>query len=217
MDKQVIDPEGVYRLLLDTYGLSGKWEAETKWEIALGAFLVQNTTWHNTQISIKKLAEVTGLDPIVISELTAEELVPLIYSSGFHSSKSRLIFEWFQWMKSYQFDELAILHDYPDKEDLRKRLLQFKGIGNETADVLLLYIFDQAVFVADNYARKLFTGFGLVEAADYMSLKRYVEERTQLSLEEWQDFRGQILNFGKVFLRGKGPHEHELFEGYKVQ
>ncbi|UUX35372.1 endonuclease III domain-containing protein [Fundicoccus culcitae] len=215
--KKVINSKDLYQLLLEMNGASGKWAAETSWEIMLGAFLVQNTTWHNTQLSINQLRTVTALEPARISELSTDDLVPLIYSSGFHSSKSQLIYEWFQWMKSYDFDEFAVLKDYPDQDVLRRRLLQFKGIGNETADVLLLYIFNQGVFIADNYARKLYAGLGVAEASGYMPLKGFVEADTVLSVLEWQDFHGQILNFGKSNLKGKGPHAHALFEEFVVQ
>ena len=47
-------------------------------------------------------------------------------------------------------------------EELRKQLFELKGIGPETADALLLYLFDRPVFISDEYARRLFRrlGFG---------------------------------------------------------
>lgn len=212
--KKPLTHEGLYYLLQTHQGNVGHWPAESAWEIMLGAFLVQNTTWHNTQLSLKELEEATDFDPSRISELTADDLLPLIYSSGFHKSKTQLIINWFQWMKSYDFDRGKILTDFPSVEALRQQLLTFRGIGNETADVLLLYVFDQAVFIADNYARKLFSGLGSPAVKNYMTLKCHVEQTTSLTLLEWKDFHGQILEYGKHHLIGKGPHETSLFSAY---
>lgn len=212
--KKPLTHEGLYYLLQTHQGNVGHWPAESPWEIMLGAFLVQNTTWHNTEISLVKLGQATDFDPLIISQLTADELLPLIYSSGFHKSKTHLIMTWFQWLKSYDFDRAQIVSDFPSIEALRQQLLSFRGIGNETADVLLLYVFDQSAFIADNYARKLFTGLGSPAAKHYMTLKEHVEQTTSLSLLEWKDFHGQILEYGKNNLVGKGPHATHLFSTY---
>lgn len=215
--KQALTHEDLYYLLNQKQGAVGHWPAESAWEVMLGAFLVQNTTWHNTKISLAKVGQATKFDPLHISELTAEEWLPLIYSSGFHKSKTQLIQTWFAWLKSYDFSFDGIHLDFPTTDTLRQQLLSFKGIGNETADVLLLYVFEQPVFIADNYARKLFTGLGSPAAKNYMSLKTHVEQTTQLSLLEWKDYHGQILEYGKNHLVGKGPHQSQLFSEYYLK
>lgn len=212
-----ITHEELYYLLNNKQGSVGHWPHESPWEIMLGAFLVQNTTWHNTQLSLKKIGDATLFDPEIISQLEPDELIPLIYSSGFHKSKSNLISTWFKWLAEFQFDKQSVNKAYPSSDSLRNHLLTFKGIGNETADVLMLYVFDQKCFIADNYARKLFTGLGCPAANDYLTLKHHVEKSTELELIEWQDFHGQILEYGKHHLVGKGPHHSALFEEYYLE
>lgn len=212
--KKPLTHEELYYLLNSGQGAVGHWPAESPWEIMLGAFLVQNTTWHNTEISLAKIGRATDFDPLIISQLSAEELLPLIYSSGFHKSKTQLIMTWFRWLASYDFERGKIIAEFPSTEELRKQLLSFRGIGNETADVLLLYVFDQPAFIADNYARKLFTGLASPAAKNYLLLKDHVESTTTLNLLEWKDFHGQILEFGKKNLVGKGPHDAQLFADY---
>ena len=212
--KKPLNHEELYYLLKSGQGAVGHWPGESPWEIMLGAFLVQNTTWHNTEISLVKIGRATDFDPLIISQLSAEELLPLIYSSGFHKSKTQLIMTWFRWLASYDFERGEIIAEFPTTEELRNQLLSFRGIGNETADVLLLYVFDLPAFIADNYARKLFNGLDSPAANDYMLLKSYVESTTTLNLLEWKDFHGQILEFGKNNLVGKGPHDVQLFADY---
>ena len=200
---------------LDHYVTAGTtWPADSVYEMMLGAILVQNTTWHNTTLSLARIGEATHFDPEAISALTIEEVKELIYSSGFHKRKSQLILDYFGWLKKHGFDLEEIKCKYQDK--LRERLLQFNGIGNETADVLLLYAFEIPVFVADNYALKLFRQLGSEQSTDYLSLKRYVESSADFTLKEWQKFHGLIDEYGKVYLRGKQESIHPHWEEYKL-
>lgn len=56
--------------------------------------------------------------------------------------------------------------DIPDAE-LRTELLGLFGIGGETADDLMLYVFSRRTFVADTYARRLFAFLGFDVPAGY--------------------------------------------------
>lgn len=212
--KKELDLEQLYGLLDEYVEAGTKWPAETVFEMMLGAILVQNTTWHNTALSLTLLKEATGFDPEVITDLSTEELKPLIYSSGFHKRKTQLILDYFGWLKKYAFDLEEIKRKYPD--NLRERLLKFKGIGNETADVLLLYAFEEPVFVADNYALKLFRQLGSEYSTDYLALKNYVESTGTFTLKEWQKFHGLIDEYGKVYLRGKQGSIHPHWEEYRL-
>lgn len=202
----------LYKLLDQHVSAGTEWPADTVFEMMLGAILVQNTTWHNTTLSLALLDEATAFDPEVIADLSTEELKRLIYSSGFHKRKTQLILDYFGWLKQYEFDLEKIKRKY--KGDLRERLLKFNGIGNETADVLLLYAFEQPVFVADTYALKLFRHLGSEYSTDYLTLKKYVERTGTFTLKEWQKFHGLIDEYGKVYLRGKQESIHPHWEEY---
>ena len=49
-------------------------------------------------------------------------------------------------------------------ERLRTELLSLKGIGQETADAILLYAGKHEIFVVDAYARRILGRHGLVHA-----------------------------------------------------
>lgn len=212
--KKELELKQLYELLDEYVEAGTKWPADTVFEMMLGAILVQNTTWHNTALSLTRLGEATGFDPEVIADLSTEELKPLIYSSGFHKRKTQLILDYFSWLQKYAFDLEEIKRKYPD--NLRERLLKFNGIGNETADVLLLYAFEEPVFVADTYALKLFRHLGSEYSTDYLTLKNYVESTGTFTLKEWQKFHGLIDEYGKVHLRGKQVVGHSHWEEYKL-
>ncbi|BCA85699.1 endonuclease III [Enterococcus saigonensis] len=188
----------LYQKMFQKMGPQGWWPADSKEEIILGAILVQNTNWQNAAISLKNLKAVTGFSSSQIASLSIENLQELIRPSGFFKSKSQAIHEIFTWLIPFNSNFLKVKNYYG--KSLRKKLLSFHGIGEETADVLLLYVFDVSVFVADTYARRLFTQLGTPELHNYQSLKKLVD-LSRFTLVEAQEFHGLIDEFGKVFLK----------------
>ena len=90
-------------------------------------------------------------------------------------------------------------------EELRKQLLELKGIGPETADVLLLYLFDRPVFISDEYARRLFRrlGFGNFDTYNEMHAV-YGNVLEALTLKQCQEIHAVIDEHGKAFGKSKG-------------
>ncbi|GAF40950.1 endonuclease III domain protein [Agrilactobacillus composti DSM 18527 = JCM 14202] len=191
------------------------WPADSKLEIALDAILVQNTTWQNILPSIANLKKTTGINGPNILALPQADLATLIRPSGFYQNKSRAIINFLTWFKNYDFD-LTQAKNNPAAQ-LRQALLALRGIGPETADVILLYVLDKPQFIADSYARRLFAQLGVASAAKYNTLKQVVEKtQPQLTLTQWQDFHGHIDDFGKQYLRRYQNFSASFLAGYTL-
>lgn len=191
----------LYTKMLQKMGPQGWWPADSKFEIILGAILVQNTNWNNVEKSLANIKAETAFMPKKIHQLEREHLMELIRPSGFYKNKSRAILEIFQWLNEYNFDLERIKTAYEQK--LRAQLLSLRGIGEETADVLLLYVFDKKVFIADKYTQKLFTFLGVVGIKNYSSLKKQVPELSEFTLQDAQEFHGLLDEFGKIYVKNK--------------
>lgn len=88
-------------------------------------------------------------------------------------------------------------------------MLSLKGIGNETADVLLLYYFHRSTFVADNYCMKLFKTLDAFDKKPtYMQLKNIVELNFDYSPDEAGEFHALIDEFGKL--------KSDFFDDYRL-
>lgn len=191
----------VYHLFQTMYrqmGPQGWWPAESKSEIVLGAILVQNTNWQNAAKSLQNLRLLTQLHPEKIAALTQADIIEAIRPSGFYTNKGRAIIEFFAWFQEFDFSFDRIKKVYGT--ELHKQLLSLRGIGEETADVLLLYVFDEKVFIADKYAQRLFTYLGWSTATNYRQLHQQVD-LSEFTLAEAQEFHGLIDEFGKIFLK----------------
>ena len=205
----------LYEILLKEQGPSEWWPADSKEEIMIGAILVQNTNWQNAARSLANLKALTNFQRKQLVALRQPEVLEAIRPSGFYRNKSQSLFEVLHWFAAWQFDYQTIQAYYG--EDLRKTLLQLRGIGEETADVFLLYLFDQPIFIADSYARRLMEHLGLPTLPTYQSLKRLVPaEMKNFTIAEAQDFHGQIDEFGKVWFRGGKRFEQSFLADFSL-
>ncbi|MGY3748661.1 endonuclease III domain-containing protein [Vagococcus acidifermentans] len=207
--------EQLFHKMLREMGPQGWWPADSKWEIILGAILVQNTNWQNVTQSLQRLDTLTGFDPEAVSALSIETLQEAIRPSGFYRNKSRAITDVFRWLERHAFDLAAIRQAY--QTSLRSELLTLFGIGNETADVLLLYVFDYPVFIADNYARKFLTRLGVAHADTYQSVKDLIRLPQNFSVLDAQEFHGLIDVFGKQHLTNDRSWQASFLHGAKLQ
>ncbi|MFD1317805.1 endonuclease III domain-containing protein [Loigolactobacillus zhaoyuanensis] len=188
----------LYQTMYTEMGPQGWWPADSKWEIILGAILVQNTNWRNVVPALANLKASTNFEPAKLHALSATELEPLIRSSGFYHNKSKAISAVFTWLATYDYDLTAIKQACGDQ--LRPKLLTLRGIGAETADVFLVYIFDVPTFIADSYTRRLFTHLG-VPSSNYQQLYRQVQLPPDFTPAQAQEFHGLLDEFGKLYLQ----------------
>ncbi|AOF48141.1 MAG: deoxyribonuclease I [Tetragenococcus halophilus] len=204
----------LYQKMLAIMGPQGWWPADSKFEIILGAILVQNTNWKNVEKSLANIKEKTAYLPEKVSQLNNEQLIHLIRPSGFYKNKSKAIMDVFQWLREYNFDleKIKIAH----QGKLRQQLLSLHGIGEETADVLLLYVFDEKVFVADKYTQKLFTFLQVEGIKNYRSLKKLIPVLDNFSLEQAQEFHGLLDEFGKIYVKNQPAFATSFLEGYRL-
>jgi len=90
------------------------------------------------------------------------------------------------------------------KVPTRKELLSVKGIGNETADSILLYAYKQSEFVVDAYTKRIFSYLGLVdENVKYMELKKLFESNLPKDIAIYQEYHALIVEHAKRYYSKK--------------
>lgn len=177
------------------------WPAENSWEVAVGAILVQNTNWKNVDRSLENFRTTIGFDPEKITDLHLDTMQDMIRPSGFFTNKSLAIQALFQWFRSYQFN-LQQIKQQPTQK-LREELLEIRGIGEETADVLLVFIFDKVLFIADRYAQRLFCQLGVQEKLNYSKLQKIILLPKNFSNQQARNLHGWIVDYGQNHLKNE--------------
>jgi len=106
-----------------------------------------------------------ALDPHALLSLSDSELKRAIKPAGFYNQKALYLKEATKFFMSLN-----------KKTPTRKDLLSVKGVGNETADSILLYAYKQPQFVIDAYTKRIAFALNLAdEKAGYMELKKLFE------------------------------------------
>lgn len=201
----------LYQKMLTEMGPTGWWPADSKNEIICEAILIQNTNAENAERAAANLRDQTQFDGQHLLDLSPQQLQGAIRPAGFYKNKSRSIHEFFEWYARFDFDDREVVKEYGTK--LRKQLLKMRGIGDETADVLLTYVFDQPTFVSDKYARTLFTHLGIAGLADYSALAKKCRLGNEFSAADAREFHGLIDEFGKHYLRRQDQFEQSFLMG----
>jgi endonuclease-3 related protein len=155
----------IYHRLLNYYGPQHWWPADSPFEVIIGAILTQSAAWGNVEKAITNLKAKGVLSSTALRQLPTDELSQLIYPSGYYNAKAQKIKSFVDWLKKYYDDDLDRLFAL-DVHLLRQELLSVHGIGEETADSIILYAARQAVFVIDAYTRRIVSRFGLAPSTD---------------------------------------------------
>ena len=167
------------------YGEQNWWQSDNKIEDLVSTILIQRITEKNAKLA-----------------LPLEDLQERIRPAGFFKQKSQTIRGLLIWLREVGgFEVLSKI----GTEDLRKQLLKLKGIGPETADALLLYLFDRPVFISDEYARRLFRRLGFGNFDTYNDMHAvYGNVLEGLTLKQCQEIHAVIDEHGKAFRKSKG-------------
>jgi endonuclease-3 related protein len=150
----------IYESLLDRYGPQDWWPGDSPFEMMVGAVLTQAASWTNVEMAIANLKKADVLPPKAIRELDQEELAALVYPSGYYNAKARKLKALSVFIGDRFGDDLDRMAS-ANMEALRAELLGVYGIGEETADDILLYPLGMPAFVIDTYAKRLLFRLGL--------------------------------------------------------
>ena len=194
-----------YSVLYRKYGPQNWWPAQTKLECAAGAILTQNTSWKNVEKAIEALRENSMLSSEKLKTVPHERLAALIRPCGYHNLKARRLKNFIDFLfAGYAGVMENMLSEKTDT--LREKLLSVNGIGEETADSILLYSLGRPVFVVDNYSRRILRRHRLIpEGASYSEIQRLFVRSLPADTEIFGEYHALIVKTGKLHCRRTNP------------
>jgi endonuclease-3 related protein len=181
----------IYTKLLNQFGHQQWWPADTPFEVVVGAVLTQQTKWENVEWAIQNLKERGLLEPEPLSKADIQELETLVRCTGFYRQKANRLKN-----ISAFFSENPDLLEKQGNE-LRNILLSLNGIGQETADSIVLYAAGKPSFVIDAYTKRICKCLGI--EGDYGKLQSVFEEALPRDVPLYKEFHALIVEYGKQF------------------
>ncbi len=194
----------IYEKLNSHFGDLGWWPADSAFEVIIGAILTQNTAWQNVELAIENIKAVNLLDPVSMNVIDYRILEKLIRPSGYFRIKASRIKNFVNFLQNrYDCDLDKMFCD--DLWQLRKKLLEVKGIGKETADSILLYAGHKPIFVIDAYTKRILIRHGIIDQnTSYDELQKYFMRNLPEEVNLYKQYHALIVNTGKKFCR-KSP------------
>lgn len=175
----------LYRTLFLKYGKpKGQWalwckrpkSVGEKERVIIEAILTQRANWKNVECAFSNLEKekITSLASIYnLGRRNLQKLAYLIKPSGFYQNKAHCLFELsIFFIKNGGVVKVSKL----PLKDLRGSLLALRGIGQETADSILLYALEKPIFVIDEYTRRLVKEKNLSQKFSYNYLQKLFED-----------------------------------------
>lgn len=189
----------IYESLNVYFGDLHWWPGESPFEVIVGAILTQNTAWRNVEIAIKKLKAKRLLHPERLLAAEDDVLAELIRSSGYYHVKTRRLKSFVQYLYK-EYDGSLERMFAEELRFLREKLLRVEGIGEETADSILLYAGDQPIFVVDAYTRRILQRHGIIcRDAGYRKIQELFMTHLPPDVPLYKQYHALLVNTGKAF------------------
>ncbi|MFO7766695.1 MAG: endonuclease III domain-containing protein [Pelovirga sp.] len=194
----------VYQRLCQGYCVDNWWPAQSPFEVAVGAFLTQNTNWNNVEKALANLQKAEALDLRLVAEMPLSDLEQLIRPSGFFRQKAQRLQCFCRHLLQQHDGSLDRLLQQ-DLAVARRELLSLAGIGSETADSILLYAGHHPSFVVDSYTRRFFGRLGLLHGSEsYDNIRALFMTQVQQDVPLYQHYHALIVTHCKEYCR-KSP------------
>ncbi|HIF42549.1 MAG TPA: hypothetical protein EYQ67_00135 [Dehalococcoidia bacterium] len=144
----------VYQRFYEAYGPQHWWPGDGPFEVIAGAILTQSAAWTNVMMALTKMRDADCWSFEAVHQMPEPELAELVRSSGYFNAKARKL-------KAFATHVMVNYHGDLDRlfnqqtNPLRKELLSIHGIGEETADDIMVYVASKPSFVIDTYTRRI--------------------------------------------------------------
>lgn len=206
-----------YKKLSTYFGPQHWWPADSKIEVMVGAVLAQNTAWRNVEKAIANLKTFRLLDARKLHELDVDTLAMAVKPAGTYNQKAlrlKALIAWFVERYDADFDRVRAA----DPERIRQELLDIRGIGRETADAILLYVFEFPMFVIDTYTYRMLHRHGLVgEETTYEEMQELFHRQLPRDTKLFNEYHALIVELGKKFCKARAQCDHCPLKVYLPQ
>lgn len=196
-----MQPYGFYQALAKHFPRQ-KWWKGGKFEIIVGAILTQNTSWNNVEIALENLKKADMLNIEKLASADLNSIKKLIKPAGFYNQKARYI----RIISKHLLDNFnGDLNKFFKRPvwRIREELLSLNGIGNETADSILLYAGNKPVFVVDAYTKRVSHRMGITHEKKYHELQKSFESNMPHNTKLFKEFHGLIVEHAKKYCKKK--------------
>ncbi|MBU1120508.1 MAG: endonuclease III domain-containing protein [archaeon] len=197
-------PIQLYKKLYASFGSQHWWPASSRFEVIVGAILTQSTSWNNVEKAIKNLRKAKLLNSRKIASAKKQKIAGLIKPALYFNQKALYLQEFCRYLgKNYNHN----LNKLFSKElpALRKELLSLKGIGEETADSIILYAAEKPIFVVDAYTKRILKRIYGKGDLGYVEVQSFFHSALPKNTKLFNEFHALLVKLGKDYCKKNNP------------
>jgi endonuclease-3 related protein len=169
----------------------------------MGAILTQSAAWRNVEKAITNLKQAKALSPEALRQILLSELATLLHPCGYYNAKAQKLKSLAHWLGNAYADDLNKLFA-TDTYFLRQELLSVPGIGQETADSIILYAASKPIFVIDAYTRRIIDRIGLAsENNDYSTYQALFMDNLPADTQLFNEYHALLVRLAKDVCRSR--------------
>lgn len=196
----------IYNRLYSEFGPQNWWPADSSIEVIIGAILTQSTSWKNVEKAVQNMKKKGLMTPEALYKAEEQSLAEIIRPSGYYNMKAKKLKAFVNFLFNRFSGDLDEMFKTPTAL-LRKELLSIYGIGEETADSILLYAGNLPVFVVDAYTRRIFSRLGFFgEETTYAQIQRLFMDNLPPDPYLFNEYHALIVALGKDYCRKTKPN-----------
>jgi endonuclease-3 related protein len=195
----------IFNIMYEKLGPQNWWPADSPFEVVIGAILTQFVSWRNVGKAILGLKEKNLLSVEGICGVETSKLEEIIISTRFYKQKAKKLKAFCQHVKDKHGGSLERLFNQQIIA-LREELLSLYGIGEETADSIILYAAEMPIFVVDAYTRRIFSRLGFFdEKISYSKMQRFFMDSLKHDVQLFNEYHALIDAVGNRYCSTKKP------------
>jgi len=195
----------IYNRLFSAYGEQHWWPGSGAFEIIVGAILTQQVAWKNVEKAIAALKAAGLMEPEALMHAPLDEVAALIRPTIYYNEKAKKLRSFLVFLQEQHHGDLSDLLALP-LPALREELLSVHGIGEETADSIILYAAQKPSFVIDAYTRRIMQRLGLISGREpYAVLRALFMQSIPPDVKLYNEYHALFVRHGKERCRSRGP------------
>ena len=195
----------IYHRLYAAYGPQHWWPGEGPFEVIVGAILTQQVGWRNVELAIAGLKTAGLMDPESLARAPLEQIAQIIRPTGYYNQKAKKLKAFLDFLNARYNADLNKLFSLP-VDKLRAELLSVRGIGEETADSIILYAAEKPSFVVDAYTRRILTRLGVINGEEsYGEIRELFMKNLPEDVPLYNEYHALLVRHGKERCLKRNP------------
>jgi endonuclease-3 len=201
--------EEILTRLLDHYERQWRPRTGDPFRSLVRIILSQNTNYRNEATAYTRLEEIVGVTPRSLTEAPVDEIAEAIRPAGMYRQRSMRLKQVARAViDRYNGDINEVINrSYPEA---REELMTLPGVGEKTADVLLLFDAGKEIIPVDRHIFRITKRLGIVcNNAKYDEVRTALEDAAPPGRHE--DIHVLLIQFGRDLCRARRPRCRECF------